>query len=128
VESHPGTPPAPLSGPAHVPQPEVVGLPLVVPAELEEQQLQAGRRDAEIILHLRHQHRARHQADLCELLLRDLLRRMPRRDVPDLVPQHRRQLRLGVEVGHDPAGDVDVAAGECERVHQRIVHHPKRPG
>ncbi len=117
-----------VAGAAHVPQPQVIGLPLVIPTELEEQQLQARRRYAEIVLHLGHQHRAGHEPHLRQLLLRHLLRRVPRRDVPDLVSQHRDQLGLGVEVGHDPAGDVDVPAGQRERVDQGIVHHPESPG
>ena len=39
---------------------------------------------------------------------------MPRRDVPDLVAEHRGELGLAIEVDHDAAGDVDVAARQRE--------------
>ncbi len=46
---------------------------------------------------------------------------MAGRDVPDLVAQHERHLRLGVEQAGELAGDVDIAARDREGVaHRRI--------
>ena len=48
-----------------------------------------------------------------------LAHRMARGHVADLVAQHRGELSLGVQVGENPAGDVDVAAGERKGVDLR---------
>ena len=48
------------------------------------------------------------------------------RHVADLVPEHRDELRLGIEVGHDPARDVDVATRQRECVDVRAVEHGER--
>src|SRR6185312_385024 len=48
--------------------------------------------------------------------LRLLAHGVARADMTDLVPEHGGELRLGIEVGHDPAGDIDVSAGQRESV------------
>ena len=45
-----------------------------------------------------------------------LAHRVTRGDVADLVAEHGRELGLGVEVAHDAARDVDVAARQREGV------------
>ncbi len=64
-----------------------------------------------------------HGAHACRGGTRLLPHGMARRDVPDLVADHRRQFGLGIEVHHDPAGDVDVAARQRERVDLVAVEH-----
>ena len=46
-------------------------------------------------------------------------------DVPDLVPQHARQLGLVAGQRQQPAGDVDVAAGQREGVDHVAVEKPE---
>ena len=46
----------------------------------------------------------------------------------DLVAEYRGELRLVVEVRHDPAGDVDVPAGQREGVGLLAIEHRERPG
>ncbi len=46
----------------------------------------------------------------------------------DLVPEHGGQLGLGVEVGQDPAGDVEESARYGERVDRRVVYDLEAPG
>ena len=62
-------------------------------------------------------------ADTGGLAGRDLTHRVARRDMADLVPKHRRQLGLGVEISHEAAGDVDVASRQREGVDVRAVEH-----
>src|SRR2546421_7448693 len=50
-----------------------------------------------------------------------------RSDVADLVAYHAAELGLGVQVGQDSPGDVDVAAGEGKGVDHRIVHDVEGP-
>ena len=57
-----------------------------------------------------------------------LTHRVPRGDVADLVAEHRRELRLAVEIGHDAARDVDVAARQREGIRLLAVEDRKRPG
>src|SRR2546422_9460198 len=75
--------------------------------------------------------RARDAADgeteLRKLLLAQLAHGVARGDVADLVAHHAAELGLGVQVGQDSAGDVDVAAGEREGVDHRVVHDVERP-
>src|SRR5438046_2222360 len=67
------------------------------------------------------------EAELCELLLTHLAHGVARGDVADLVAYHAAELGLGVQVGQDATGDVDVAAGEGEGVDHRIVHDVEGP-
>ena len=48
---------------------------------------------------------------------------MTRRDVTDLVSEYRGELGLGVKVGENAAGDVDVTARERKRVDLRTVEY-----
>ena len=48
---------------------------------------------------------------------------MTRSDVANLVAEHGDQLGLGVQVGEDAAGDVDVAARQGEGVHVLAVEN-----
>jgi hypothetical protein len=50
-----------------------------------------------------------------------------RGDVADLVAHHAGELGLAVEVGHDPARHVHVAAGQRERVDLGRVEHREGP-
>ena len=50
---------------------------------------------------------------------------MARGDVADLVTQHGGQLGLGVQIGEDAAGDIDIPAGQREGVDLRGIHHQK---
>ena len=52
--------------------------------------------------------------------------RVARGDVADLVTEHRGEFGLGVEVRHDAARDVDVAAGQRKRVDVGAVEHRER--
>ena len=52
---------------------------------------------------------------------------MARGDVTDLVPEHAGELRLVVEKHKDAAGDVDVAAGQRERVDSRDIDRREMP-
>ncbi len=111
----------------HVAQAELVRLGLVVPAELEEHQLEALHREPGVrteVLARDHRHP---EAEVGELRGAHLLHRVARRDVADLVAEHRGQLGLGVEVGEDAAGDEDRPAGQGEGVDHRVVHHREGP-
>ena len=46
----------------------------------------------------------------------------------DLMTEYGRQFALGVHVGEDAAGDIDIAAGESESIHLRVVDDPEGPG
>ena len=59
---------------------------------------------------------------------RVLLRHVPRGDVPHLVAEHAGQLGLVADVREQPAGDVDEAAGQGERVDGRRIEHGEGPG
>ncbi len=72
------------------------------------------------------EHGRAEQPELSELRPRRLHRGVPPEDVPDLVPEHDGQLRLVLEVGHQPTGDVDVTARQRERVGDGRVEHPER--
>ncbi len=111
----------------HVAEAELVGLALVVPAELEEEQLEARASQVHEGGHLGSEDRPHAEAHLGELGPAHLVHRVPGRHVADLVAEDGRELRLGVEVGQDPPGHVDEAAGKGERVHHRVVHHGERP-
>ena len=67
--------------------------------------------------------KARSSTDAGEGGLALLTHRMTRRDVTDLVPEHRGELRLGVQVIHDAARDVDVTATRREGVDLFAVEH-----
>jgi hypothetical protein len=43
--------------------------------------------------------------------------------MPQLMPHHRGEFGLGIEIGHDAAGDVNVAPRQSEGVHLRAVNH-----
>src|SRR3989344_2900691 len=45
------------------------------------------------------------------------------RDMADLVTQHGGEFGLGIEIGENPAGDVDVSARQGEGVDLRAVEH-----
>ncbi len=52
---------------------------------------------------------------------------MPRRDVPDLVPEHRRELRFVGHLLHQPARDEHLAPGEREGVDHLGIEHRELP-
>ena len=106
---------------------ELVGLPLVVAAVLEEQEREAGLRQARQAGDLRRQHRADAEPDLRQHPLAHLVHAVARGDVADLVPEHARELRLVAHVGEDAAGDVDEAARQRERVHHVVVDDAEGP-
>ncbi len=47
--------------------------------------------------------------------------------MPDLVAEHAGELGLRVQIGQDPARDVDIAAREREGVDDRIIEHREVP-
>ena len=61
------------------------------------------------------------------LLTGGTLGAMARCHVPDLVPDHARQLSFAVQVGQDPARDVDIAARQGEGVDLRAVQDGECP-
>ena len=77
------------------------------------------------------EHRAKHRggqhADAGALLAGGALRTVAGGHVADLVADHAGQLGLAVEVGHDPARHVDIAAGQREGVDLRAVEHGEGP-
>ncbi len=101
---------------------ETVGLELVLAAvaaddagadslaEVGQVRIAGGRAD---------QHAEQRGRDLARLLAH----RVTRGDVADLVAEHAGQLGLGIEVGQDAAGNVDVAAGQRERVDLGRIEH-----
>ena len=112
----------------HVAQAEIVGLLLVVAAELEEHELHPRLGEIPELGELRADDHPRHEAERRELGLGDLGDGVAGRHVADLVPDHRRELGLGIEMGQDAARHVDEAAGQGERVHRRVVDHAEGPG
>jgi hypothetical protein len=107
---------------------QLVRLGLVVAAVLEEQEAEPLLGDAAVGPESGDEDRARQDADPRDLLPRDLLSAVPGGDVPDLVAEHAGELRLGVHVGEDAAGDVDVAPRDGEGIHHRRVEDAEMPG
>ena len=109
-------------------QPQVVCLSLIVPSVFQKQQPQTGLRQRAVLVHLlRGQDRSDTEAELKQLLLGHLAHAVPPGDVTDLVTDHRYQFGLVVHVRHDPARDVDVAAGQRKGVDDRIVDDAEGP-
>ena len=106
---------------------QLVGLRFVGAAVLEEQQPQRLLGHAAVATEALGERRGETEAEPEELLLGDALGGVAVRDVADLVPQHARQLRLGVQVREDAARHVDVAARHGERVHRGIIEHGEVP-
>jgi hypothetical protein len=61
------------------------------------------------------------------LLAGGALRAVAGGDVADLVADHPGQVGLAFHVGHQAAGDVDIAAGQREGVDLRAVEHREMP-
>ena len=112
----------------HVAQAELVGLVLVVAAELHEQQAQGLLGQPAELLKLGLHGHAHDEAAHGELLLAHLARRVAAGHVADLVPEDCHQLGLGAQVRHDAASDVDVPAGQGEGVDGGIVDDLEAPG
>jgi len=53
---------------------------------------------------------------------------MFRGDVPDFVPEYFGELRLGIEVSEQAAGDENESARRGEGVYRRIVDDVELPG
>ena len=52
---------------------------------------------------------------------------MARRDVSDFVPQNARQFGFRIQIGHQAARDIDVAAGEGKGIDVGAVQHRESP-
>ncbi len=82
---------------------------------------------AGLVAQPRYQHRTEHRSQprrgLCALLAHSVARG----DVPDLVADHPGEFGLGIQIGHDAARDVDIAAGQREGVDVRAVDHREPP-
>ena len=76
---------------------------------------------------LRNEDAAEDETELCASRARVLLRGVTGGDVPDLVTEDARELRLIVEKRQDAARDVDVTARQCERVDGRHVEDGEMP-
>ena len=98
------------SGRGGIARAELVGLQLVVAAELEEHQAHGLLGRLAERPRGGHEHAERHQANLPANGARVLLGGVARRHVPDFVPEHARKLRFVFEERQDAAGQVDVAA------------------
>ena len=105
----------------------MVGLRLIVAAELEHQQPDTGLEDAAERPDLRRQDLPHAQPQLCQRRLGHLASAVASRHVPDLVPQHAHRLGLGVHVREDSARQIDETARQRERVHGSVVEHPESP-
>ncbi len=108
---------------------EAVGLQLMLTAVARGpglgQRLQQGR--ARLVAHPRHQDGAEHRAQPCcsgRTLLADAV---ACGDVADFVADHARQFGLGIQIGHETARDVDIAAGQRKRVDVGAVDHGEVP-
>ena len=111
----------------HVAEAEHVRLGFIVTTELEEEQLHSL---LQLCAHVPHRRRCDHpgdQAHLRQLRLAHLAHRMLRGHVPDLVPDHRRQLCLVVHVRHDAAGDEDESPRQREGVHGLVIQQVELP-
>ena len=75
---------------------EIIGLALGVTPVLQKQEAETRTREVAELRELRHQDHAHDETDLPELLPADLLDRVARRDMADLVADHACQLRLRV--------------------------------
>ena len=110
-----------------------VGLALVVASEPEHQQSEpVARGVSEAGAAVRRAHRRdedlrREQAEVRAERAAVGLHGVPRRDVGNLVAEHAGQLGLVVQVGHDAARQVDVAAGKREGVDGRRVDDGEMP-
>jgi len=117
-----------VPGLAHVPNPQIVGLVLRIPAVLEEEQAEARPHQVPELLELGAEDHSQPEPQLGELVATHSAHRVAGRDVADLVSQDPDEFRFGAHVREDAPGDVDESAGHGEGVHERVVHHPEGPG
>ncbi len=106
----------------------LVGLVLGVAAVLEEQDAEPLARQPGHAGDVGREDAPQPQAELRQLGLADLLHRVAVGDVADLVADHRGQLRLVVDRGHQPTGHVDEATRQREGVDRGVIHHVELPG
>jgi len=106
---------------------ELIGLELGAAAVLEEQQTQRDARRLGEWLRLGHENPEHGEPAAGERLVRCGFRGVPRVDMADFVAEHRGHLRFVAEERHDAARQIDVAAGQRERVDRRLVDDRERP-
>ena len=106
---------------------ELIGLELGAAAVLEEQQTQRDARRLSERLRLGHENPEHGESAAGECLVRCGFRGVTRVDMADLVAEHGRHLRFVAEERHDAARQIDVAAGQRERVDRGFVHDGERP-
>ena len=110
-----------------IPHAQPVCLQLVVAAILQEKQPQCLFRDLSERACRRDKDAETTEKERSTNCARVLSHRVPRRDVPDLVPEHTGKLRFVIQKRQDPARDVDEAAGQRERIHCRLIHNRELP-
>ena len=106
---------------------EPIGLELIFAAVLEEQHAERDLRESLKGLRLGHENSENREAAAGQRLARVGRGLMARVDMTDLVAEHGRQLRFVAQERHDAAREIDVAAGQRERVHRRLVDDRERP-
>ena len=106
---------------------ELVGLILVVTAELQEQHLHPGVRERHERARLVGDDHAQAEPEPDQLLLAHALHGVARGDVADLVSDHAGELRFVLDVRAQAARDEDLAARKRECVDRGIVDDGKRP-
>ena len=84
-------------------------------------------RSAGLVVHAGHQNRTEHRTHPCGRRRALLAHAVAGGDMTDLVTDHPREFRLRIEIGQDAARDVDIAAGQGERVDVRAVDHSEMP-
>ena len=110
-------------------RPQAIGFELVFPAVagrpgLRERLQQRGTR---LVVHARDQNGSQDRAHAGRRRGTLLAHPVACGDMADLMADHACQLCLGIEIGHDPARDVDVTAGQRKGIHVRAVDHREMP-
>jgi len=112
----------------HVAKPQIVGLPLRLPGVPEKEELKSGAGHLPEGLQIRRQDHPESEPQLGDLGPTHPHHPVARRDVADLMAHDPRHLGIGVQVGQDPPGHVNVAPGQGEGVDGGIVQDPEGPG
>ena len=100
---------------------QLIGLPLVVAAEFQKQQLHALHGLVAKLRHLGREYHGAHQPHLAQNGLGLLPGRVPGRNVPDFVAQDPGKLGFVVEMSHNTPREIHVAAGHGKRVNHRRI-------
>ena len=116
-----------VSLPGHVAEPQVVGLPLVVPPVGEKEEAEPGGGGLCDRGQVGPEDGADAEPDLRELGAAHLADGVTGRHMADLMAEDPREFGLGAEVGEDPPGHVDEPAREREGVDDGVVDDPEGP-